>query len=151
MIENVKFLKDIVIFRHLSPLDLIEVSKFIKKRFYRKGETILMEGSLYSTLYMIKSGSAIISKSKGKKEKLILANLNPGRYFGEFSLIAYRPASASVIACNDVETFEIKKEAFEDLIDKNKDIGIKIYKNIGKSLFEKLKDTDLGIIMDFDI
>lgn len=149
--ENIKFLKSIEIFRHLSSLDLIEVSKFIKRRFYSKGEMIIREGSLCGTFYMIKSGTVMISMIGSKNENIDIAKFNPGRYFGELSLLDFHSVPASVLAYEDVETFELKKEDFEVFVDKNKDIAIKIYRAIGKAICEKIKDTNTGLVIDFDI
>jgi CRP-like cAMP-binding protein len=149
--ENIKFLKGIEIFKHLSSLDLIELSKFIKRRFYSKGEMIIREDSLCNTFYMIKSGTVMVSRRGEKKDDTPIAKLNPGRYFGELSLLDYHPVPASVLAYEDVETFELKKEDFDIFVDRNKDIAVKIYRTIGKILFEKLKYSDVGLITDFDI
>lgn len=149
--ENIRFLKNIEIFKYLSSLDLIEITKFIKRRFYPKGEMIIREGSLCGTFYMIKSGIVMVSRTGKNNENIVIAKLNPGRYFGELSLLDFHPIPASVLAYEDVETLEMKKEDFEVFAGINKDIAIKIYKTIGKILFEKLRDANVGLIVDFDI
>lgn len=149
--ENIKFLKGIDIFKNLSSLDLVEVSKFIKRRFYPKGETIIRKGTLCSTFYMIKSGTAIVAQVGKKNENIFVAKLTHGRYFGELSLFDFHPIQASVIAEEDVETFELKKEDFDVFADANTNLAIKIYRTVGKTFFEKLKYSNLGLNIDFDI
>lgn len=149
--ENIKFLKSIDLFKNLSSLDLIEVSKFIKRKYYPKGETITREGTLCGTFYMIKSGTAMIARCGKRNENLFVAKLTPGRYFGELSLFDFHPIAASVLAEEDVETFELKKEDFDVFVDTNRDIAVKIYRTVGKTLFEKLKYCNAGLNIDFDI
>ncbi len=49
-------------------------------------------------------------------EKLVLASLKEGDYFGEISLITGRPRSASVKALRPVELVRLTKEDFKQFV-----------------------------------
>ena len=62
-------------------------------RPFKKGETVIMEGSGGAAFFLIDSGEATVS-SKG----IHLAALGPGEYFDELVLIDGGPRSATVTA-----------------------------------------------------
>ena len=52
------------------------------------------------------------------------------------------PRSATAIALSDLLLIKITKSDFEILIKKEKDIGLKIYKNIAKQICNILREND---------
>ncbi len=75
-----------------------------KKRvvYYQKGENIIKEGNADKRMYIILEGSVKISLSDGS-EKLVVAALNKGAFFGEMSLFNDAPRSATATAVGDVK------------------------------------------------
>ena len=69
---------------------------------FRAGETILAQGELGDTAFVIVSGSVEVSVGEGAKAKS-LGTLATGDVFGEMSLIEPGPRSATVKAVADVE------------------------------------------------
>lgn len=67
---------------------------------FRCGDVVLEEGSAgdTSSLYCIGSGEATVVKGLGTSSAAIVAYLQPGQIFGEFSFVDKAPASASVLA-----------------------------------------------------
>ena len=70
--------------------------------FYHKGETIIKEGQLDRRMYIILEGSVKITLSDND-EKINVANLNKGDFFGEMSLFNDTPRSATATALEDVK------------------------------------------------
>jgi CRP-like cAMP-binding protein len=71
---------------------------------------LVREGESGGDLYIIESGSAEVFKErKGEKRlRVRLAKLGPGDCFGETSLLACMPRSASVLALTDCVTLRLR-------------------------------------------
>ncbi len=82
-----------------------------KKRivYYQKGENIIKEGKTDKRMYIILDGSVRISLSDGN-EKIEVAQLNKGAFFGEMSLFNDAPRSATATAAGDVKLAYIDNE-----------------------------------------
>jgi CRP/FNR family cyclic AMP-dependent transcriptional regulator len=69
---------------------------------FRRGETIISEGAVGDTAYLIKEGSVRVSVGGGSTDRRI-TELTAGEVFGEMSLIDPGPRSATVTALADTE------------------------------------------------
>ena len=85
---------------------------------FKKGATIIHEGTAGSFAYLIVSGSVEVSKQVGD-EKLVLSRLVKGNIFGEMSLVDDKPRSATIVALEDTEVRVITRERFETLLEQN--------------------------------
>lgn len=105
-----------------------------------KGDLIIEENSVGQALYLIKEGTARVYKGEEDKgEKLAL--LGPGEIFGEMSLIEDSLTSATVVADSDMELVVMHRKDFEDILEKNERLALKIYKSFCKVLSERLRKT----------
>jgi CRP-like cAMP-binding protein len=83
---------------------------------FPEGAVVLEEGAPGDCLYLIKRGEVEVFTSDGKGEKLILANLKEGDYFGEISLISGRPRTASVKVLRPAELVRLSKKDFDQFV-----------------------------------
>lgn len=75
-----------------------------KKRIYKKGETILAEGTVTENMGIVLSGMAIISCGDIWGNTSVLGNVAPGAVFGEvYASIPGEPLLISVGAAEDTE------------------------------------------------
>jgi CRP/FNR family cyclic AMP-dependent transcriptional regulator len=73
--------------------------QFRKK--YRKSEVVFEEGSTGSEMYLIHSGRVLLSVRQNEAQRVPLAVLNPGDFFGEMALVDDSPRSATASAVED--------------------------------------------------
>lgn len=109
----------------------------MRERHYSSGDTIIKEGSLGDSAYILKSGIVEVRK-KTEHKQLLLATLEAEEIFGEMSLIEDKPRSASVIAKTAVVVDEITREDFMGLLDDKKSFIIPIL----RAFFERLRQTN---------
>ena len=89
---------------------------------------------------------------EGRKEhrisKVLLNVLKEGDCFGEYSLIDYKPASASVMAVEPSELIKMQGADFHEILDKNDRIARTVYENMLRILIQRLrrKDRELDLI-----
>ena len=70
--------------------------------YYQKGENIIKEGDQDKKMYIILEGSVKITLSDGN-EKIQVALLKKGDFFGEMSLFIDAPRSATATAIGEVK------------------------------------------------
>ncbi len=125
-----KLLRDILFFSDLSDAELDTVSKIVKKKSFKLGDTIFKESEDGASLYIIRTGEVKACKTSPDGELFTLTIMKDGEIFGEMSFLDGRPRSATIVAVSDLETYTIEKSDFETLVDGNPRIIYKLLKNI---------------------
>lgn len=77
----------------------------------KAGQFLFREGDLPTHLYIIKSGTVSIRKSRDGKD-LEIAKLHSGEVLGELSFFDREPRSASAVAISDTELVQL---SFDDM------------------------------------
>jgi len=96
------------LFKSLDPKGremLLQASTLVK---FQNGDVIVREGDPGDAFYLIKTGEVQVTTQKGGKE-IVLANLAPGAFFGEVSIITGEPRTATVSAITDGEAVRFDK------------------------------------------
>lgn len=113
----VRALKKIDFFSHI-PLKRIErvLGQFAKVPVRKQG-TVIRQGKTGEALYIIKSGRYAVVKRRGFFSRATVAELMPGDFFGEMSLIFDAPTSADVRALEAGELFRISRSDFQRAVE----------------------------------
>jgi len=98
----VSFLRSVSLFKDLAEPHLVSLAPRLRERKLKKGEVLFREGDPGQEMFLIRSGSIIISKPITGRVEQVLARMGAGEFFGEMSLFDQAPRSATVQA--DVET-----------------------------------------------
>lgn len=117
-------------------LDRRHLGKLLVKLFekeYPAGEIIFREGDPGKALFIVLDGKVSIAHAIESSEKP-LAVLGPGAYFGELALIDDQPRFAGARADGDSHLLILYKSHFDDLIEGQKAIAIKVMENLLKTL-----------------
>jgi len=96
---------------------------------FKKGATIIHEGTTGSNAYLILSGSVEVFKKVGD-EKLVLSRMVKGNIFGEMSLVDDKPRSATIVALEDTEVRILSRERFESMLEQNPRAVIPLLKQV---------------------
>ena len=106
-------LKKVCLFQNLSEKTLETIAKAMNTKKFILNETIVKEGTVGDTFYLISQGRVQVT-SQGKK----LRELDEGNYFGEVALLdPNEKRTASIVAIDDtVILYEISKKEFDLLI-----------------------------------
>lgn len=107
-------------------------------RFQPK-ERLFVEGERDQTIHLILEGEVEVCKAG---TTLPLATLTTGDCLGEMSLVTSGEHSANVTAKGPVETAVLTHERLHELIRRRPDIGLAVYRNLAKSLSQKLRRTN---------
>ena len=130
--ELVTSLKSIPLFRLLTKKDITSLLNLMHERSYVSGEYIFYQGDPGLGLYLIREGEVLISRENDNGEKIQLAVIHKGDFFGELALVDNEKRSASAIANSDTKLSVIFKPDLDEFIEKYPKKGIKILQGIAE-------------------
>ena len=102
------------LFRDLSPVEYLKISKVAQWKVFKSGETIIRQEHLVPDLILIYNGTVDVSVD-GKK----VAELKDGQFVGEMSFLTEKSATATCIVKHDAECLVWKQQEFKDLLKRN--------------------------------
>jgi CRP-like cAMP-binding protein len=106
------------LFAGLDEASLSLVSGALRGRRFRRGEVIFHQGDPGDSLSIVAKGSVkILVTPEDGAEPAILTTVGPGGFFGELALLDGRARSASAVAVDPVETYVLRRDAFDRLVD----------------------------------
>ena len=102
------------LFRDLSPVEYLKISKVARWEKYKSGEIIIRQDHLVPDLILIYNGTVDV-KVGGKK----VAELKDGQFVGEMSFLTEKTATATCMVKHDTECLVWKQPEFKDLLKRN--------------------------------
>ena len=106
------------------------------------GSAIVREGEPGDRVYFICEGRVRVVKDHGALEPVVLAEMGPGDYFGEMSLVESVARSASVVATEPARVFTLKSVNFYKLYRQQPDQYGIVVLNIARDLARRLRRLD---------
>jgi small-conductance mechanosensitive channel/CRP-like cAMP-binding protein len=138
--DRIKLLSKIDLFTMLTPDEIENLSNRLLRREFRKDTDIVRVNETGDSMFILLEGllNVTIVNSNGLAVKV--AQISPGNYFGEMSLLTGETRSATVTAASDSIVFEITRESFNEILSLRVNIIDRISENIAarKSSNEKL-------------
>jgi CRP-like cAMP-binding protein len=104
------------LFAGLDADGLASLTRGMRVRRFRRGETIFHLGDPGDALFIVMRGSIKITLPADTGDEAILATLRPGDFFGELALLDGAPRSATAVAIEPTETYVLPRDRFRDLI-----------------------------------
>ncbi|MCP8898399.1 cyclic nucleotide-binding domain-containing protein [Gilvimarinus xylanilyticus] len=103
------------LFYKVPPLNVDDIFSEMKAKIVDAGEVILRQGEIGSCCYFIKEGRAEVTR-QGATGMETLAQIGPGRCFGEDALVNDAPRNATVTMQTDGVLMCLPKQAFYRLL-----------------------------------
>jgi small-conductance mechanosensitive channel/CRP-like cAMP-binding protein len=116
--EITEHLNRVSIFAPLSDDETEQLANASESRVYAPGEAIVRKGKDGHSMFVILRGSVKVQISENSYEKTI-GKLAANDFFGEMSLLTGEPRTATVIAEEETEVLQIKKEALKPIFEHN--------------------------------
>src|SRR4051794_23189481 len=89
-------------FGELTDEQLRMLTAVIERDTYSAGRTVLFQGEMTHNFYVIKRGKVLVSTKHPKEsDKVVLAELKAGDFFGEISLLESTAATATIKVVED--------------------------------------------------
>ena len=142
--NDIDFLQSIPLFDSLKHSEIVRLERILHDRVYNKNEEVFFEGEPGAALYIIKEGKIDIYKNY-KEEKILLASLGEGTFFGELALFDESPRSATAVASKDTVLLAFSKPGLALFSEKNPSTGFKISMRLGEILSQRLRVANAHI------
>ena len=84
---------------------------------YHRGQTLFHQGDDGDAMFLVESGLVRISAELADGQEAILAEIRPGKTFGELVLLDGAPRSATAVAVEETVTLRLPRESFNELLD----------------------------------
>jgi CRP-like cAMP-binding protein len=114
----VQTLRAIPDFATLDQEDLLQIVGESMNLFWRDGSRVFSQGTAGEALYVILGGRIAIHDGDSTEGRVV-AELGPGDFFGELSLLLNTTHSKTATAISDCEILVLPKEAFVELLAAN--------------------------------
>jgi len=111
--------------------------------YYDAGEPLVREGDHDTSLFVLARGAVVVAKAAQEvgTERLQLATLGEGDYFGEMSLLTGEPRSATVTAEGPCEAFVLRREDLAPILERDPSVA----ETLSRVLAERAAATDARI------
>jgi CRP/FNR family transcriptional regulator, cyclic AMP receptor protein len=140
-------LKRTALFGDLSLPERIALAGVLRRGDVPKDAHVFHAEDPGRSFFLVVAGRIRISLTRHGRE-VVLAELGPGDYFGELSVIDGRPRSADAIAAVRSELLELPQEAFFRLLDSNGTVARKLLVELARRLREADKQISALTTVD---
>lgn len=134
-------LRDVAIFGGLNE----ETLRFVLARAARlevnAGDYFMREGEMGKSFFVLERGSVEVVKASGD-DVVALCQFGPGAVFGEMSLLAVRPRSASIFALESCVALEVSNSSLFELYEANSAQFAMLVMNLGREVARRLWETN---------
>jgi CRP-like cAMP-binding protein len=127
-------LRKTFLFRDLPDEALSAVAQRAALHTLAVDDVLMRQGERGDSLFMIHDGWFKIVTSDGQGGELIINKTGPGETLGEMALLDEAPRSATVIALTGARVLELKKEAFQEILDQRPDVALSLIRGFSSRL-----------------
>ncbi len=120
--QRLKELEASALFASFPREALEEVLSSTSLRAYEEGDIVVTEGEQGSSLFLIVSGHVKVFTRGDSGEHIRLAELGPGDFFGEVSLLTGKPRTATITARDHVMAIELTRSAIDSIAGRHPEV-----------------------------
>lgn len=142
--ERIYFLTLITIFKFLNRNQIQEIARYMVKCEFQTGHTIIQEGDIGESLYIVKEGIVVCTKNEKEVRKLYNKD-----FFGTSSLLFQLKRSLTVFSANESCCYQITKSLLSDIL--GNDFAKIILQSIAKNAISSVKMLSVFSIDEFFI
>ena len=102
------------LFKDLSPVEYLKISKVARWETYKSGEKIIKQGAPVLDLILIYNGTVDVAV-----DNKAVAQLKDGQFVGEMSFLTEKPATATCMVKHDTECLVWRQPEFKELLKRN--------------------------------
>lgn len=113
---DTELLRKSIVLGSLPPAELERLIPTLKRRSFRRGETLYHQGDPGHVLHVLLDGRVKVVLPSETGEEAVLTVMGPGDVHGEMALLDGEPRSATVVALEPVTSATLSREDFLDLL-----------------------------------
>ena len=121
---------------YLTPNDWALIADKAVRRQFKAGESIVAKGKRTHGLYLLLKGTASVQiPMQGTA-----LGINPGEACGEISFLDELPATANVVAKEQVEAYYLDRPTLQSLFELFPHLGSRFYRSLASILSRRLRE-----------
>ncbi|HJP64769.1 MAG TPA: HEAT repeat domain-containing protein, partial [Actinomycetota bacterium] len=132
LMDRVVALRQVPLFRELSPADLTHVAEAATENAYPDGTVIAEQGAPGDAMHVVVSGEIRVVDGGGRE----LAVRGPGYIVGEMSVVGEAPRMANLVAQGDVRTLAVDRSRFQRILRERPDAALAVMRELSARLRE---------------
>ena len=129
-----RLLARVPLFADLSEPDLRQLAQVAVPRSYEAGQVVFREGDPGDTCFVVRSGSARVTRRHSDGRVITLTELRPGAIFGELAMFGGETRSATVEVLEPMRALGILAADLRRLIMRHPEIGLKMLEGLANRL-----------------
>lgn len=129
-VDRVKLMRKLDIFSFLTDDEIKTLSSQLIRKEIPQASSIVKEDDEGRSMFVLLEGLLDVEIINGQNEPVKVAQINPGSYFGEMSLLTGEKRSASITSVTESVVFEITRDSINQLMSGRENFIEKISENI---------------------
>lgn len=152
MDKDIAALKDVALFKDMTPEQIGKVLGILSTVRFPANEIVMREGDTGDTMYIILDGTVEVAKSlviddpdgQTAEKNKVFTKLDGKDHavFGEIALLEELKRTASVRAVTDCVMYEMKKNDFLKVAEEDYELGFRILLNLARIVSGRLRRAD---------
>jgi CRP-like cAMP-binding protein len=126
---RISLLREVALFHGVTGEGLAAVADRSTEIAFEAGRTIVRQGEVGTGFFLIASGQARVVR-----DGRTIAELGPGQFFGELSLLDQQPRIANVIAETPVDCLALASWDFEAILSAQPGVALAILRGVARRL-----------------
>jgi CRP/FNR family transcriptional regulator, cyclic AMP receptor protein len=132
--DRVQWVAAVPMFEKLDPSQADALANLLRSLSFTAGEVIFHQRDPGDSMYIVRSGRVRIWVVDEDLKEVTLAELEPGAFFGELSLLDGSSRSANATAAEDSELLRLSKSDFHEFMLKNPVVALGMMSELGTRL-----------------
>lgn len=132
------------LFDGLSATELNTLRGLCRVESFPAGHQVFREGDPGDAVYVLRAGAVEISTAVSGGRAQIVSKLGPGEFFGEMSVIEFKPRSATATAAEPIVVYRIPAGEMLTFIHHTPDIAV----NLMREISQRLRDFNIRHVQE---
>ena len=138
---EIAFLRTVILFKDIADPELAVLWDWLGEKRLRAGEALFREGDTGAEMFLVRSGTIVISKHVTGRVEQVLARIGPGDFFGEMSLFDRLPRSATIQAETPTVLMGLTRDALDRLMQSNPRAASAFFHELVQVFIRRLRET----------
>lgn len=131
--DHPHLLRQIPLFESMEDADLAALGVKLSSRSFQEGDVVFAQGDEGDAMYIIEEGAVDIVAGTGA-QRVTVASLFNGQYFGELSLLDGAPRSAAAIAARATLVLSLERDDFVEFVKRRPEAALSIMHELGERM-----------------
>ena len=141
-VTDTSILRDVPLFKDLDKTYLQNIAGMFSTEYIPAGRTVITEGDEGTRFYIIVRGKVAVKAANGEAGEVSVATLDDGDYFGEISLLANIPTTATVTTLTPSIFITLQREQLNKLVQQYAGLGAQMREALEHRLTQTYSLTD---------